>query len=84
MQKIVNVIALSSGVVSAAVIGLGIFTYVQRDKLIDSVKSKVMDAVSDALPGAIGGSLPSTTGLPKAPSAAPVAPVAPSGPPLGL
>ena len=58
MQKIVNVIALSSGVVSAAVIGLGIFTYVQRDQLIDSVKSKVMDAVSDALPGAIGGSLP--------------------------
>tara|TARA_Y100000996_G_scaffold312451_2_gene248737 strand:- start:2335 stop:2589 length:255 start_codon:yes stop_codon:yes gene_type:complete len=84
MQKIVNVIALSSGVVSAAVIGLGIFTYVQRDQLIDSVKSKVMDAVSDALPGAIGGSLPSTTGLPTAPNAAPAAPVAPSGPPLGL
>lgn len=81
MQKIVNVIALSSGVVSAAVIGLGIFTYVQRDQLIDSVKSKVMDAVSDALPGAIGGSLPSTTGLPTAPNAAPAAP---SGPPLGL
>ena len=69
MQKIVNVIALSSGVVSAAVIGLGIFTYVQRDQLIDSVKSKVMDAVSDALPGAVGGSLPSSTGLPTAPTA---------------
>jgi len=69
MQKIVNVIALSSGVVSAAVIGLGIFTYVQRDQLIDSVKSKVMDAVSDALPSVVGGSLPGTTGLPTAPSA---------------
>ena len=69
MQKIVNVIALSSGVVSAAVIGLGVFTYVQRDQLVDNVKSRVMEAVADALPGAVGGSLPSSTGLPTAPTA---------------
>jgi hypothetical protein len=69
MQKIVNVIALSSGVVSAAVIGLGVFTYVQRDQLVDNVKSRVMEAVVDALPGAVGGAVPSTTGLPTAPTA---------------
>ena len=69
MQKIVNVIALSSGVVSLALIGLGVFTYVQRDKLVDNVKSRVMEAVTDALPSVVGGSLPGTTGLPTVPSA---------------
>ena len=67
MQKIVNVIALSSGVVSLAVVGLGVFTYVQRDQLVDNVKSRVMEAVADALPGAVSGAVPPTTGLPTAP-----------------
>ena len=46
MQKIVNIVALASGVVSIAVVGSGLFIYVNRDKLINNVKSQVMEAVS--------------------------------------
>ena len=46
MQKVVNIIAISSGVVSLAVVGSGLYVYLQRDKLINNVKSQVMEAVS--------------------------------------
>jgi len=57
IQKIVNVIAVSSGVVSLAVIGSGLYVYVNRDALIDGVKSQVMEAVSGSIGGALGGGL---------------------------
>ncbi len=63
MQKIVNLIAIASGVVSLAVVGSGLYVYVQRDQLIDSVKSKVTEAVmgsfgSPSIPSVGGDSLP--------------------------
>ena len=39
MQKIVNVLAVASSVVSLAVVGSGIYVYVQRDQLIDNTVS---------------------------------------------
>lgn len=57
IQKIVNVVAVSSGVVSLAVIGSGLYVYVNRDALIDGVKSQVMEAVAGSLGGALGGGL---------------------------
>ena len=57
IQKIVNVIAVSSGVVSLAVIGSGLYVYVNRDALVDGVKSQVMEAVTGSLGGALGGGL---------------------------
>jgi hypothetical protein len=57
IQKIVNVIAVSSGVVSLAVIGSGLYVYVNRDALVDGVKSQVMEAVTGSLGGALGGDL---------------------------
>ena len=62
MQKIVNFIAIASGVVSLTVIGSGIYVYVQRDQLIDSVKSQVLKSVTGSLPGLVDTKLPSTTG----------------------
>ena len=62
MQKIVNIVALASGVVSIAVVGSGLFIYVNRDKLVDNVKSQVMQAVSGSLPGLVDTKLPSATG----------------------
>ena len=65
MQKIVNIVALASGVVSIAVVGSGLFIYVNRDKLVNNVKSQVMEAVSGSLPGLVDTkmpSLPSATG----------------------
>ena len=72
MQKIVNVLAIASFAVSGAVVIGGVSVYVNRGKIIDSVKSQVMEQVSGALGGAIGDAVPNITGpaapLPQAPS----------------
>ena len=51
MQKIVNAIAIASGAVSLAVVGLGGYVFIRKDAIIDNIKSKVMESV---LPGGIG------------------------------
>ena len=51
MQKIVNAIAIASGAVSLAVVGLGGYVFIRKDAIIDNVKSKVMESV---LPGGLG------------------------------
>ena len=61
MQKIINVLAVASSVVSVAVVGSGLYVYVNRASIIDGVKSQVMEAVSGSLGGLGGvgeGSLP--------------------------
>ena len=54
MQKIVNVLALASFAVSGAVVGSGLYVYVNRASIIDGVKSKVMESVMGSL-GGLGG-----------------------------
>ena len=85
MQKIVNAIAIASGAVSLAVVGLGGYVFIRKDAIIDNVKSKVMESV---LPGGVGGA---GLNIPKfgAPEAdAPTAPSQSSGgvglPPIGF
>ncbi len=64
MQKVINVLAIASTVVSTAVVGSGVYVYVNRASIIDGVKSQVMDAVTGSLGGlgglggATGGALP--------------------------
>ena len=70
MQKVVNIIAISSGVVSLAVVGSGLFIYLQRDKLVDSVKSQVLKSVTGSLPSLVDTKIPSMTGPALAPPAA--------------
>ena len=79
LQKIVNGIAIASGVVSITVIGIGGYVFIRKDAIIESVKGKVMEAVSDKLGGALGGGL----GLP-APSNPIAAPDSPDTPPVGI
>ena len=62
MQKIINAIAISSGVVSLTVVIGGISLYANRGKIIDSVKSQVMEQVSGALGSSLGGMVPNVTG----------------------
>ena len=57
MQKIVNVLAIASGVVSAAVVASGVFVYVNRDSIIDSIKSQAIEAIGGSLGGLGGGAL---------------------------
>lgn len=88
MQKIVNAIAIASGAVSLAVVGLGGYVFIRKDAIIDNIKSKVMESV---LPGGIGGTLGGgalggldipSLGAPDAD--APSNPIAPTAPPLGF
>ena len=51
LQKIVNGIAIASGVVSLTVIGLGGYVFIRKDAIIENVKSKVMESV---LPSGLG------------------------------
>ena len=78
MQKIVNVIALASGVISAAVVASGVFVYVNRDSIVDSIKSQAIEAVTGSLGGGLGGDLPIGAPDLAAPDNAATAPV-PSG-----
>ena len=55
MQKIVNIIAVASGVVSLAVVGSGLYVYVNRASIIDGVKSQIMESVTGGLGGSLGG-----------------------------
>jgi len=54
LQKIVNGIAIASGVVSLTVVGTAGYVFIRKDAIIDNIKSKVMESV---LPGGIGGAL---------------------------
>ncbi len=56
-QKVINVIAVASAVVSAAVVGSGVFVFVNRDSIIDSVKQQALEAVLGGA-GGLGGGLP--------------------------
>tara|TARA_Y100001963_G_scaffold15654_1_gene19389 strand:+ start:413 stop:685 length:273 start_codon:yes stop_codon:yes gene_type:complete len=68
MQKFVNIVALTSGVVSIALVGSGLFVYVNRDSIIDSIKQQALEAVTGSLGGLGGGSLPLGTNDLAAPS----------------
>jgi len=72
LQKIVNGIAIVSGVVSLAVVGTVGYVYVRKDAIIDNVKTKIVESVLPSVPlpalpdvtgGATGLTAPST-GLP--------------------
>ena len=54
MQKIINVLALASTAVSVAVVGSGLYVYVNRTSIIDGVKSQVMESVMGSM-GGLGG-----------------------------
>ena len=57
MQKIVNVLALASFVVSGAVIGTGTYVYLNKDAIIENVTEKALGSLGSlgGLGGAVGG-----------------------------
>ena len=84
MQKIVNILAIASTVVSASVVGGGLYVYLNRASIIDGVKSQVMEAVTGSLGGlggVGGGALPlGPNDLVPSESPQAAAPAAPSAP----
>ena len=41
MQKIFNAIAVASGVLSLTVVGSGLFIYINKDAIINTIKKKL-------------------------------------------
>lgn len=57
MQTIINLMALSSFVVSASLVGGGVYLYQNKDEMIktvvDNAKEKITEELTNALPGII-------------------------------
>ena len=64
MQKVINVLAVASFAVSSAIAASGVYVYVNRDSIIDGIKSQVMGGIGGAALG--GGALTGDVGLPMA------------------
>ena len=79
LQKIVNGIAIASGVVSLAVVGTVGYVYIRKDAIIEDIKGKVMESVMPDLGGSLGEMIPSFTGE-AAPAPAQAKPSIPSSP----
>ena len=62
LQKIVNGIAIASGVVSIAVVGTVGYVYVRKDAIIENIKGKVMESVLPSIGGGITDAIPDFTG----------------------
>ena len=54
-QKVVNVLAVASFAISGAIAVSGVYVYVNRDSIIDGVKSQVMDSVLGGMGAPLGG-----------------------------
>ena len=77
-QKIVNVIALASGAVSIALVGSGLFVFVNRDSIVDNIKQQAIEAALGSL-GGLGGGLPTgSNDLPSLGSTPSMGPAAPA------
>ena len=77
LQKIVNGIAIASGVVSLTVVGLGGYVFIRKDAIIENIKGKVMESVIPK--GLGGGALKGLSPDMGSPLASPSSPL-PSGP----
>ena len=78
MQKIINVFAVASFAVSSAIAVSGVYVYVNRDSIIDGIKSQVMGGIGG---GALGGALTGDVGLPMATQPEPSVPAPQDAPP---
>ena len=64
MQKVINVLAVASFAVSSAIAASGVYVYVNRDSIIDGIKSQVMGGIGGSALG--GGALTGDIGMPQA------------------
>ena len=62
MQKIINGIAIFSGVVALGVVGIGGYVFIRKDAIVDNIKSKVMESDMPDIGGGISDAIPELTG----------------------
>ena len=66
MQRLVNVIALLSGLVSLGVLGGSFYLYKNADTMIEDARGKVIEEVTEAIPKIVERLMPNVPELPKA------------------
>ena len=71
MQKLINVLAVASAVVSLAVVGSAGYVYVRKDAIIESIKEKALGSVMGLGGGALNGAVDLPLGDLANPQAAP-------------
>ena len=71
MQKLINVLAVASAVVSLAVVGSAGYVYVRKDAIIESIKEKALGSVMGLGGGALNGAVDLPLGDLAYPQAAP-------------
>lgn len=57
MQKVINVLALTSFAISGAVVASGVYVYVNKDSIVDNIKSQVIKAATEGVGNAMGAEL---------------------------
>ena len=69
MQKVINVLAVLSFVGTAGIVGGGAAVYLNKDSIVENIKSQVAAAAGEAISGALPGmmdaampELPTVTG----------------------
>ena len=62
MQKIVNGIAIASGIVSLTVVGIGGYVFIRKDAIIENIKTKITEAALGSVTGSLPSLLPDATG----------------------
>ncbi len=71
MQKIINVLAVASFALSGAVVVSGVYVYVNRDSIIDGIKSQVLGGIGGSALGGAGSLGGGALTLPSSPVPAP-------------
>ena len=66
MQKVINVLAVISFVGTAGIVGGGTALYLNKDSIVENIKSQVAAAAGEAIAGALPGMLDSA--MPELPS----------------
>ena len=66
MQKIINLIALLSGLVSLTTVAGAVYLYKNADTMIEDARGKVIEEVTEAIPKIVEGLMPNVPELPTA------------------
>ena len=67
MQKVINVLAVLSFVGTAGIVGGGAALYLNKDSIVENIKSQVAAAAAEAITGALPGMMDSA--MPELPDA---------------
>jgi len=57
MQKVINFMALTSFAVSGCVVAGGVYVYLNKDSIVENVKSQVIKAATEGVGSAMGAEL---------------------------